>query len=76
MKRAALSYYALQPNSPAHESGQAGTYGKSQARAAIVAGGAAVGLGKRLKYQGVLFGRNADARVRDAEMQVQFMMAE
>src|ERR1051326_1831911 len=75
MERAALSYCALQPDAAAHESGQPGAYGEAQSGTAVVAGGAAVGLRKRLKYQGMFLGGNADACVGDTKMQVKVMMA-
>ena len=64
-----LARLALDPEAASHQRHQPRRDGQSQARAAVPARGRAVGLGEGLEDHGLLLGRNADARVLDAEVQ-------
>ncbi len=54
-----------QPDFPAQQRGQFAGNGQAQARAAVFAARARIGLLERLKDQFLLFRRDADARVAD-----------
>ena len=60
---------ALHPDRTAHQLGQAAHDRQAQAGAAVLAGHRTVGLAEGLEQMGQPVGRNADARVRDRELQ-------
>src|SRR5271157_1834760 len=69
VEAASLSGLALHPDPALHELDQADGNGQAQTGAAIAAGGGGAGLREWGEYRGLLFTRDADARVGDHKVQ-------
>ena len=68
MKRAALSFPALDPNPSAHQLDQVRADGQTQAGTAVTPRARSIGLDERIKYVGLFLRRNSDTGIGNASV--------